>query len=398
MIKINIYNFLSTIILLPIFTGHRIFDYSIGSHILKSVYVGDFIFLFISIVLLLRNRNYFYNFFTRKRYLVYLFIPIFGFLSSTLFLSGENYLLLSFLFAIRDLEIVLIFFMSLYIFQRSSEGVNKIFQIYSILTLAYFAYDISIGGTGFYYVGQPLEKGSAQVGIVSMLITSFYFLTLQRRKAYTGNLCISITWFLISALTFSRTALLGYFGFIIFFIMRKKNYKNTVITLLIIILIYVALYMSLNFFEYLLSRFDKIHLVFGDRLEKVMQLITKSVESKYALFFGHGYNSPNELVLGSNLGTTLSVDNGFVRRIFEVGLVGLLCQLIFIFGIVREGKLSLASDKLVVFTFVCCFLFTNLTIESFQLYSAAYGFAVLSGYLIAKFTGKLGSDNDQDES
>lgn len=98
------------------------------------------------------------------------------------------------------------------------------------------------------------------------------------------------------------------------------------------------------------------------------------------MIFGFGYNSPNQIVLGKSLGNILAVDNGFVRRLFETGIIGILSYSFFIINIqLRCNKLN--NFKL-PFLVIMTFTFSNFLIESAQTSQTALLFSLSLGSII----------------
>ena len=118
----------------------------------------------------------------------------------------------------------------------------------------------------------------------------------------------------------------------------------------------------------------------GDRFDKWAVLLRYLVDNPHLLVFGAGFGSPNDLVLGRDLGNILAVDNGYVRRIFESGVIGVLIY----FGYLFCLSFFLAARRALRpgLALVVLFLVAALTVEATQVTQTAGIFHLLVGSLI----------------
>lgn len=297
---------------------------------------------------------------------------------------------LSILFAIKELEFLVFFTLAAYVATKYPRRVITSLTVITAAAATWLLMEL-MAPTGYYFVGLPLEKGAAQTGTVFGFLAFFLLLVAQNvrwlgltRRLLQLGAVIMMTGLLLSL---SRTALLGFAAACCYFLLARPR---AILTFAITVCgFYVIGYWWYSaeihaFFELVFGRWSDAIEHSADRINKWELLLAYMLDNPTLLVFGAGFNSPNALVLGRELGNILAVDSAYVRRLFEVGVVGsalyyaLVCS---IFVAFFRSRLSRTGGVLVVF-----FVVTGITVEAPQVTQLAGLFYLISGSLIGLYS------------
>jgi O-antigen ligase len=240
--------------------------------------------------------------------------------------------------------------------------------------------------SGYYLLGLPFEKGAIQTGLVygiAALIGLFLIMERPPKKLLLLLTYIFIIIMLVIGMLFSlsRTALLGFLPAVMLLCLMFPIRTALVMTTLATIILILSLLFNL---EFLWFNINSMFVRLSDssehanyRFAKWLELWNFLTERPFLMIIGGGFNSPNGLVLGKELGQILAVDNSYIRRLFEVGVLGAtvyLCLLITIFLNLFRNKSTRLGVLLLLF-----YLFSGLTAETFQISQSAGLFFLLIG-------------------
>ena len=390
-------------------TGSRIGSSDISYSIFRSIHFVDllsipcFIFClrYFPKIKKIIGKNLFLSIVT---WLIYALI-FSAILSPVIFLSEQySYFPSSLFFWVKDFQYILIFLFAIICSFNNPSFVKNIFLL-SFLFLSLWTIKEIIFPTGLYFLGLPFEAGPSQSGIIYALmfvlsLNAIYdknsLLNIHKIQPKILNVVFRLR-FLLPVLLFfgclaslSRTGIISLiiplFIFLIFSFVKfifKLTFSYQTMYLLITISILVLVFIKNGLFDILiplLTRFGDIAIHLVDRTDKWQELLNEQLLETYTLIFGFGYNSPNQIVLGKSLGNILAVDNGFVRRLFETGIIGILSYSFFIINIqLRCNKLN--NFKL-PFLVIMTFTFSNFLIESVQTSQTALLFSLSLGSII----------------
>ncbi len=129
-----------------------------------------------------------------------------------------------------------------------------------------------------------------------------------------------------------------------------------------------------------------------DRVIKWVAMFDFQRDNPWTFLTGAGFNSPNQYVLYRfspviELGNVLAVDNGYVRRLFEVGIIGAGLYFLFLFRLAwttwstRFGSIAIGG--------VVSMLTIAVAIESFQVTQTAVAFFLLMGCVLGFAKGEV---------
>jgi hypothetical protein len=411
---------LLALILVMAFTGSRLGSAGLDGGFLRSIHLVD-----IFAILTLPSSSYVVFSSQRDFFLKSLKIPILswllycllvpGFLSSLLWDQQTS---LSIAFAFKEVLLISVFLFAYSCGRLALLLLPKLLIVFCLCACLWVFKECFLP-SGLYFLGLPFEAGPSQSGNVYGLIaiSSFSLLPVcsslllqadsstfrSRRSSPFATLLKIPPWICVitlgfgSILSLSRTSLLSLLvctAIICFFkspsIMASlslgKFSSSSVAAFFIIlaaILWAVFLFFSdnLSALVTLIARIGESSTNSMDRISKWHDLIQFVQADPYSIFFGCGFNSPNSLVLGKEYGSILAVDNGYVRRIFEVGVFGLFLFLTIFWQVIRISWA--AGCYQAVFPLVAFFFVSNLTIESFQVVQISYVFWIMLGISFA---------------
>jgi len=250
--------------------------------------------------------------------------------------------------------------------------------------------------TGYYFTGLPFEGGAAQTGLAYAFLALNLYYVLENPSFASRNrfpkdvFFYSLLLLLVmgSLSSLSRTTGLALAAAcILLFIFRIANFPSIktlfrIVTFVSMFIFFTVLFIDADMMEMFFGRWFEFNSASSDRSGKWFQLFSYQLYNSESLFFGFGFNSPNPLVLGSDLGNVLAVDNGYVRRLFELGFVGVA---LFIFALSSLALRSLRCGGVKYFSAaLTIFLFSAFTIESFQVSQIASLFYLTAGVIIGR--------------
>ena len=258
--------------------------------------------------------------------------------------------------------------------------------------LAVWAIKELIFPTGLYYVGLPFEGGPSQAGAVYAIFVFVWCVIVAYRWAGAGRVfryLIAPTVFALLVAgnlgSLSRTGQAGLLaGLAIMMLARTRNWPITLVVVPMMYLVYALAFTDaqsvLDFG--IASRWSGAADNFPDRVVKWVAMIDFQRDNPLSFFTGCGFNSPNRYVLYQfanviDLGNVLAVDNGYVRRVFEIGIIGTALYFLFL------GRLFLALWKTRFAPFAAGAFVAMATIavaiESFQVTQTAIAFFLFCG-------------------
>lgn len=395
----------SLIFLLSII-GSRLNSAGFGEAVTRGVQLLDII-IFLSIPFLMNNN---YSIKVRlpstvlKYYICY--IALFPTALSPLIYSfyGYSYWLISPFFFIREIMTIIAFEYSAKISSKLPVYVLR-FSYVSIYLVSLWIIKELFFPTGFYYIGLPFESGPSQTGLVLSLFGCYSFLVafdprvVDISNHYLGSnsytslssALLKISFFIIAAGVFSslsRTGIASFVSsFVIYALLTPVRSKKSIVRLLILFLVIIFLTLAISKADFItpfLARWFHFSDSASDRGDKVALMVGYQIRDLYGLFLGFGFDSPNQHVLGRDLGSILAVDNGYFRRIFELGLIGACFYSFFLVGIYRA--LSPVVGGKITAMFFSVLLVSSFAIESFQVFQVSVLFFVLMGTLFGLFS------------
>jgi len=257
--------------------------------------------------------------------------------------------------------------------------------------------------TGYYgLIGLPWESSVSQSGAVLAILfacavaTLFNKETLTRRIVYGDTLLylIAVTTFGALIMTLSRTAIIA--GAVTLMVLAatkifrlKINLRPVLVFTFIAAAATWAACWQLNLYDAIAGRFSYIESAAADRLDKCLMIVGYQLNDALALLAGWGLGSVNFIIDDfRDFGLILLVDNQFVRRFFELGIVGSACWVTLWFGIAArivatsrdKSHHQLIKDSVLAVVTVMCVL--SLGMEAFQLIRPASTFHALMGLLM----------------
>ena len=389
-------------------TGSRIGSSGISSSILRSLHYVDlltipcffFCLKFLPKIKKILGNNLFLSILT---WLIYA-LSFSAVLSPIFFSDKYSYFPSSLFFWIKDFQYILFFLFAIICSFNNTFFVKRVFLL-AFIFLSLWVIKELFNPSGLYFLGLPFESGPSQSGIVYALIfglslnaiydkNSLLYVDKIQPKilnfAFKLRFLIPIILFSGCLASLSRTGISSLVVPLFIFVtvsFVKIIAKNTIsyqtLYLIITVLVIAIFFIQNGLFDILiplLKRFGDIAINLVDRTDKWKELINKQLLGAYSLIFGFGYNSPNQIVLGKSLGNMLAVDNGFVRRLFETGILGFLSYTFFIINI-QLRCIKLNNFKL-PFLVILTFTFSNLLIESVQTTQTALLFSLSLGSII----------------
>ena len=298
---------------------------------------------------------------------------------------------ISVLFFVKEIEFLLVLgFAALVAFDHPVIALRTLMA--GCVFLAFWAIKELIFPTGLYYVGLPFESGPSQAGAVYATFVFIWGVIVARRWPTAGRpfrFGVAPAVFLLLVIgnlaTLSRTGQAGLVaGLAAMMLTRARNWPVVLIVAPMLFLVYVLAFtdgqslLNLGFANRWSGAADN----FPDRVVKWVAMFDFQLDHPLSFFTGAGFNSPNRYVLYQfsnviDLGNVLAVDNGYVRRLFEIGILGTALYFLFL------GRLFLAFWKtryapLAAGTFVAMAT-SAMAIESFQVTQTAIAFFLFAG-------------------
>lgn len=298
---------------------------------------------------------------------------------------------ISALFFVKEIEFVLVLgFAALVAFDHPVMALRTL--MVACVFLALWGIKEFIFPTGFYYIGLPFEAGPSQTGAVYAIFVFVWCVIVSRRWPTAGRVfrygvapAIFILLIAGNLGSLSRTGQAGLVaGLAVMLLARARNWPITIVVAPLLYLVYVLAFTDgqsvLDFG--LANRWSGAADNFPDRVVKWVAMIDFQRDNPLSFFTGCGFNSPNPYVLYQfsnviDLGNVLAVDNGYVRRLFEIGIIGTALYFLFL------GRMFLALwatrySSIAAGTFVAMATIA-MAIESFQVTQTAIAFFLFCG-------------------
>lgn len=303
-------------------------------------------------------------------------------------------LTLSLLFFVKEVEFLLVLGIAALFSYRNPAAAVRILSAACVF-LAFWAIKEYFAPSGFYYMGLPAEAGPSQTGAVYALFAFMWcLLAMVRwdgaspffRRVWAPLILLLLIFGNLGSL--SRTGQAGLLaGMGILMVTRARSRAVLVLLLPIAYLVYVLAFttstslLDAGFANRWTGAVDN----FPDRVSKWVTMFDFQRDNPWTFLTGAGFNSPNRYVLyqyspGIDLGNVLAVDNGYVRRLFEVGIIGTTLYLLFLFRLAwnawttRFGSVALGG--------VVSMLTIAIAIESFQVTQTAVAFFLFLGCVL----------------
>ena len=298
---------------------------------------------------------------------------------------------ISVLFFVKEIEFVLVLgFAALVAFDHPVMALRTL--MVACVFLALWGIKEFIFPTGFYYIGLPFEAGPSQTGAVYAIFVFVWCVIVARRWPTAGRMFrygVAPTIFILLIAgnlgSLSRTGQAGLVaGLAVMLLARARNWPITIVVAPLLYLVYVLAFtdgqsvLDLG----LANRWSGAADNFPDRVIKWVAMVDFQRDHPLSFVTGCGFNSPNPYVLYQfanviDLGNVLAVDNGYVRRLFEIGIIGTALYFLFL------GRMFLALwttryASIAAGTFVAMMTIA-MAIESFQVTQTAIAFFLFCG-------------------
>ncbi len=359
-----------------------------------SIYLHDIVFVvFIICLIIFDNAKVKFNlrviFFTGI-YFLYSFI-----VTSFLIIMGTKLTYISYLYIIKEIIYITVFFIITRSFNSNFRVSSKILIALIAVNIVYGVYLTISGNIAHYGIGSIITTSPSQCGIIyftCMVISLIYFVNTQKRL----YLILTLISIVLTALTISRTSIIGvlvFFSIYIFtkmllsinkrFQLRKLKY-NIYIILASVALIICFINFNNNSFENnlvqrIMNRMGYISKSVTTRMDISKSYYSNIIgDSTIKLLFGQGKAIP-EITQNKD---TLGVDNQFVRLIIETGIIGSLLWIIMIFNwIMHLIKRLEVKNSIILLSFVGAFFVMGLGYEVFQVTKAGISFWLILAIL-----------------
>lgn len=300
----------------------------------------------------------------------------------------------SLLFLVKEIEFLLVLGIAALFAWRNPDATVRILGAGCVF-LGFWSIKEYFAPSGLYYMGLPFERGPSQTGAVYALFTFMWVLVAMCRWDGAGLLFRRVWVPLILVLlifgnlgSLSRTGQAGLLaGLGIMLAARARSRAVIVLLVPIAYLVYLLAFTSTTSLldAGFANRWTGAADNFPDRVEKWVEMFYFQRDHPWTFLTGAGFNSPNPYVLYRfspvfDLGNVLAVDNGYVRRLFEVGIIGTGLYLLFLFRLAwnawttRFGSVALGG--------VISMLTIAIAIESFQVTQTAVAFFLFLGCLL----------------
>ena len=298
---------------------------------------------------------------------------------------------ISILFLVKEIEFILVLgFAALVAFDHPRFAVRTLTA--ACLFLGLWAIKEFFLPSGLYHMGLPFESGPSQTGAVYALFVFIWAAIVVQRWPSAGRLYrygfAPLVFLLLVAGnlgSLSRTGQAGLLaGLAAVLLGRARSWPVLLVVAPMAWLVYVLAFtdagsvLDLGFANRWTGAADN----FPDRVVKWVAMFDFQRNNPLSFLTGCGFNSPNPYVLYMfsdtiDLGNVLAVDNGYVRRLFEIGIIG--AGLYFLFLI----RLFLALwntrySAIAAGTFVAMATIA-MAIESFQVTQTAIAFFLFCG-------------------
>lgn len=298
---------------------------------------------------------------------------------------------ISLLFFVKEIEFLLVLGLAaLFAYRNPTETVRILSAACAFL--GFWAIKEYFAPSGLYYMGLPFEGGPSQTGAVYALF-AFIWLLLAMYRWDSASAFFRQFWapLILVLLIFgnlgslSRTGQAGLLaGLGILLATRARSRMVVVLLLPIAYLVYLLAFTSSSSLldAGFANRWTGAVDNFPDRVIKWVAMFDFQRDNPWTFLTGAGFNSPNRYVLykfsgTTDLGNVLAVDNGYVRRLFELGLIGAALYFAFLLRLLgslwstRYGALAAGAFAAMATTAVA--------IELFQVTQTAITFFLFAG-------------------
>ncbi len=307
-----------------------------------------------------------------------------GYLVTGLFAGSE--VLAGMAFALKEMEFVTFLFVSAIVGYLRPALFIRTLVVAGILLSLWLIIELN-APSGYYFVGLPFEKGPSQTGAVFALMGAALVvapMAVGLNRGHRFYQALGVMMLVGSVLSLSRSAFLGVAlsAIVIVAGYRSRILFPLALTLTLFIVVGYILSSSSEdaLRELIYLRWTDVDLHAGYRLDKWEDLFRFLFANPLLLPFGAGLGSPNYLVLGRDLGLLLAVDSAFVRRLFEVGIIGSVVFAIFLVVMCRVT--TSRGSQFAVMSLLAIMLGSGITLESFQVSQTALLFYGLVGAFI----------------
>lgn len=298
---------------------------------------------------------------------------------------------ISILFFVKEIEFILVLgFAALVAFDHPVMALRTL--MVACVFLALWGIKEFIFPTGFYYIGLPFEAGPSQTGAVYAIFVFIWCVIVSQRwptagRTFRYGFAPAIFVLLIAGNlgSLSRTGQAGLVaGLAVMMLARARNWPITLVVAPLLYLVYVLAFtdgqsvLDLG----IANRWSGAADNFPDRVVKWVAMFDFQRDHPLSFFTGCGFNSPNPYVLYQfsnviDLGNVLAVDNGYVRRLFEIGIIGTALYFVFL-GRLLMALWNTRYSAIAAGTFVAMATIA-MAIESFQVTQTAIAFFLFCG-------------------
>lgn len=316
-------------------------------------------------------------------------------------------------FAGKELEYVTLLAFGFLVGSRAPRWVRNVVLAIALFLAAWIVKEV-LSPSGYYLLGLPFAYGAVQAGTVYAMLTLALLGGLGQGPASSDwedwvLPAIAVVMALGVVLSGSRSSMLGLAaGAAVYGLQRARKGFHDLdrvrasvalgVGLLGACLIYA---MEPSALGGMLNRWTGLRSGLEPRLERWGGLLSIIASKPWLMPFGAGLGTPNFLYFGREWGLLLAVDSGYVRRVFEVGIVGFALYMFLLGQIASQGERFRARSALPVLT--AGIMAISLPMEAFQVSQAAGMFYTLAGVCLGRellsgdSEGREGSDPPEGE-
>ena len=298
---------------------------------------------------------------------------------------------ISILFLVKELEFVLVLgFAALVAFDHPRFARRTLTA--ACIFLGLWAIKEYFAPSGLYYMGLPFESGPSQTGAIYAIFVLVWAMIVVNSWPHAGRVYrygFAPAVFLLLVFgnlgSLSRTGQAGLLaGLAAVLLGRARSWPILLVVAPMAFLVYVLAFtdaqsvLDLGFANRWSGAADN----FPDRVVKWVAMFDFQRDHPLSFLTGCGFNSPNPYVLymfsgTTDLGNVLAVDNGYVRRLFELGIFGTAFYFLFLFRLFlalwNTRYSAIAAGSFVAMATIA------VAIESFQVTQTAVAFFLFCG-------------------
>lgn len=336
------------------------------------------------------------------------FIVIFSFINSTL----RDYPLLNgLIFVGKEMQFILYLCFFAVFASRNPKFAIVSFIICTIPIFLYSFWQYYQGDyKGYYGIQFPWEVGggaaSSEIGaIAAILFVTAFVIMLNRERILAemghffnfGIYPITLFALLIVVLTISKSNIIGALAAIsVILLLRVVSKKMGLISIVIPAIVIIAAFFIIEsnpIFQLILGRFMVLlNFSIPDRVGSWQMLISYQFKDMIydpaAAIVGFGLSSAGFIMGGKYYSLSLGVDNQYVRRLFEVGILGTIIWIVLIASIGKgiinntKGTVYYTFFKEFVMGLFILLIFASIGLEVLQVIRIASVFYALMGILL----------------